>query len=154
MFKHIWWTSCAHHDYLPMLFNYLTFLPLFVSSRSRRHKGERERKSDTKVWKPCFVYKIKFNLLYEGMVVLISGPVLARGEMMGAMQELLMVWCYWVLQSYCPGTGFGCAFKTPIAKTVYLQIIIVFEVKTLSSTLKISAFNFSMPIKMFFFNRN
>lgn len=69
-----------------MLFHYLTFLLLFVSSRSRRHKGETARKSDTKVWKPWFRYKVKFNRLYKGMVVLISGPVLARGEMMGARQ--------------------------------------------------------------------
>lgn len=68
-------------DYLPMLFHYFTFLPLFVSSCSRRHKVETESKSDSKVWKPCFIYKVMVNCLCKGTVVLISGPVLARGAM-------------------------------------------------------------------------
>lgn len=84
------------------------------------------------------------------MVTLISGPVLSRGEMVGAMQGLFMVWCYWDLQSSCPGVGFpGGAFKTPLAKTVYLKIMVILEVQTLSSTLKVFAFNFNMPIRCF-----
>lgn len=47
--KHTWWTFWGHCDYLPMLFHYLTVLPLFVPSCSRRHKGETEKESDTKV---------------------------------------------------------------------------------------------------------
>lgn len=134
-------------NYAFKLFN---ILPLFVPSCSRRHKGETEKESDTKVWKPCSICNVKFNWLSKGMVTLISGPVLSRGEMMRAMQCLFMVWCYWHFQSYCPGVGFaGGTFKTPLARTVYLKIMVVLEVKALSSALKVFAFNFRMPIGCF-----
>lgn len=98
-------------------------------------KGK-QKESDTKVWKPCFICKVTFNWLSKGMVTLINGPGLSRGEMMWPVQCLFMVWCYWDLQSYCPGVGFaGGAFKMPLARTVYLKIMVVLEVKTLSRSL-------------------
>jgi len=64
------------------LFNIFAFISLFLWQKTPGGTG---RKCNAKVWKPFFVCRVKFNHLYKG-TVLISGPALARREMVGAMQ--------------------------------------------------------------------